>query len=431
MRRQRRTGMTLAGLMVTCVIIGILMALVSMAVGNARRRGNEVASGSNLRQIVMALEMFHDKHGKYPDDFPEGDWVQALEPYLKDLAVIECPATREEDCFTDFSTFYVTRGEDEPDKVIMSSPLLGDGTYAQVVFGNWSVRRVDTEMAEWTPPGGGDTQWVMIGDEVTGGTLAFVDGSELEIEDAMTAKLIQSFWYDDDTLYSIVRIADDSQGTVSASVHTGSRFEVVSPSLVVAALGTKFWVRTFADSEGRIRSQCGVTESKIAVRDKELNREIKLIAPPSSGEQGDDDQDGQEGDGDDGNADDGDSGGSSGGDSGGDDGSDGGSDSDDDTSGGGSTDDGGSDDGGSSDDGTDSGDDSDDGSGGGTDDGGDDNGSDDGDATNDDDEKDEDDKKSDKEAEKERKEREKEMKREMERRRKEARKAEREGKKKG
>ncbi|MGD9647450.1 MAG: DUF1559 domain-containing protein [Pirellulales bacterium] len=59
-------GFTLVELLVVVAIIGVLMALLMPAVQMAREAGRRIACGSNLRQLGIALQQFHEHYGHFP-----------------------------------------------------------------------------------------------------------------------------------------------------------------------------------------------------------------------------------------------------------------------------------------------------------------------------------------------------------------------------
>jgi len=82
-RRRTLHGFTLVELLMVIVIIGILVALVTLAVGGAVKKANQAKVLTEINQLSMALENYQQKHGSYPPN-------PGTEP------TIELPAAREQ-----------------------------------------------------------------------------------------------------------------------------------------------------------------------------------------------------------------------------------------------------------------------------------------------------------------------------------------------
>jgi prepilin-type N-terminal cleavage/methylation domain-containing protein/prepilin-type processing-associated H-X9-DG protein len=89
---------TLIELLVVIAIIAILAAILFPVFAGARKRGQQAACVSNMRQVSMALQSYvqdHDGHAPECDDTKaDGSawWWVLLHPYTKSDGVFVCPA---------------------------------------------------------------------------------------------------------------------------------------------------------------------------------------------------------------------------------------------------------------------------------------------------------------------------------------------------
>ncbi len=62
----KKSAFTLIELLVVIAIIGILAAVISVSVNNARKKGRDAKRLADMKQIMTALAMYYDKNGRYP-----------------------------------------------------------------------------------------------------------------------------------------------------------------------------------------------------------------------------------------------------------------------------------------------------------------------------------------------------------------------------
>ncbi len=117
-----RTGFTLVELLVVIGIIAVLISILIPVVNGARKRANQTACASNLRQLGQFFQMYlQDSRNKLPRVNPmpsakppvnDGPSIaKLLEPYVKtSTRVFECPAdailTETPDTPTGFTTYF-------------------------------------------------------------------------------------------------------------------------------------------------------------------------------------------------------------------------------------------------------------------------------------------------------------------------------------
>jgi prepilin-type N-terminal cleavage/methylation domain-containing protein/prepilin-type processing-associated H-X9-DG protein len=72
--RTRSSGFTLIELLTVIAIIGILAAILIPVVGKVRDSARQASCASNVRQIGQAMHLYHDDHGRFPDQ-NDGSYV--------------------------------------------------------------------------------------------------------------------------------------------------------------------------------------------------------------------------------------------------------------------------------------------------------------------------------------------------------------------
>src|ERR1700752_3886620 len=88
--RRLRRAFTLVELLVVIAIIGVLVALLLPAIQAAREAARRSQCQSNLKQVGLAMHMFHDnKKALPPSRLPcqHGTWASLIWPYLEEGAV--------------------------------------------------------------------------------------------------------------------------------------------------------------------------------------------------------------------------------------------------------------------------------------------------------------------------------------------------------
>ncbi len=87
MSSSKKTGFTLIELLVVVVIIGVIASIVIISLGQIRRKARDARRISDVRQTMLALELYYDDHLRYPEKGAVGavDSIPAssIFPYLE------------------------------------------------------------------------------------------------------------------------------------------------------------------------------------------------------------------------------------------------------------------------------------------------------------------------------------------------------------
>jgi prepilin-type processing-associated H-X9-DG protein/prepilin-type N-terminal cleavage/methylation domain-containing protein len=100
--RRPRIGFTLIELLVVLAVIAVLAAILFPVFARAREKARTAMCSSNLRQLSMAIhEYMQDwegglpefyQPGRTPEEFVSFRWYGHLSPYLRNTAILHCPA---------------------------------------------------------------------------------------------------------------------------------------------------------------------------------------------------------------------------------------------------------------------------------------------------------------------------------------------------
>jgi type II secretory pathway pseudopilin PulG len=86
-------------LLVVLAIVGVLVALIVPALGQAAAIANQTSCQNNLHQIGVVVHQYKCQYGVYPPAWQNEKcrWMDLLKPYLdKKCYVYRCPADRQQ-----------------------------------------------------------------------------------------------------------------------------------------------------------------------------------------------------------------------------------------------------------------------------------------------------------------------------------------------
>ena len=92
MKRNTRAGFTLVELLVVITIIGVMIALLLPAVQAAREAARRTTCSSNLKQIGLALQHYHDAQRAFPPGLISANrvgWGACILPYLEQAVLYD------------------------------------------------------------------------------------------------------------------------------------------------------------------------------------------------------------------------------------------------------------------------------------------------------------------------------------------------------
>lgn len=98
---RHRSGFTLIELLVVIAIIAILASILFPVFARAREKARQSACLSNVKQIVLALDMYaQDYDEMYPPGYTpfqdEPNWRDFVAPYMKNKQILVCPSQKKD-----------------------------------------------------------------------------------------------------------------------------------------------------------------------------------------------------------------------------------------------------------------------------------------------------------------------------------------------
>ncbi len=274
-------GFTLTELVITIGIIATLAGLGTVGISKVRGVNQQTKCVNNLRGISHALQLYYNDYRIFPEDGYPDDSTDTLPlstelaGYISEKKTFVCP--EDDDPFTtnnyaSYDPYYVARkSQNQGEELVLACPRHKNAKSATNLFsiGSTEISNIDTVLAngQEIPPDGTTTERTIsnINDE-----MVFADGSRAKITNTQAGYgvfLVQSVRLFDGTLYSVIRVEDE--GTVDVQVTPGSKFEVVTPSVIIGVRGTHFDVVT--TNQGNT-TDVSLTSGTVIVNDRSTGK---------------------------------------------------------------------------------------------------------------------------------------------------------------
>jgi prepilin-type N-terminal cleavage/methylation domain-containing protein len=227
----KRLAFTLIEVMIVLAVLAVLTGVMVGFAVTVRKTSQDMVCLHNLRQISTGLLMFQQEHDRIPLTDPP--LAETLAPYLNEPAVFMCPATRYPTADS-YSKYYVPRPPNQPGGFLLGCANHGDTGIIPSGFGAGKALEGKVVPVVW------NGQPVRMGDEVVGGTLKFIDGTEVAVDPDLKVVVLTSFSEDGGKTYSAIRIPKGAIGAIQVNAAHGTRFDIVSPACTAGVRGTKF-----------------------------------------------------------------------------------------------------------------------------------------------------------------------------------------------
>lgn len=275
--RRNKRSFTLLELLIIITIIAIVATFLSPVASKVVTKAKVILCVSKLKNIAYASKMYYNDYGCLPSD-QLGTLSNQLQSYIKDTDIFICPSAPKP--YTgDLQLFYVERSDnDKSDVFSIGCPYHRRHGVSVVLNHDGSAALNRSAGVYHNDP----SQIINPGDQITGGTLYFADGSTAKIKNSARVKVIESFWRNSDNrLYSIIRVdapQAQNQGQVEVQVTPGSKFEVITPAAIAGVEGTEFDVSVTEDASQYI-SDVSVDSGIVTVTTRDSNKETVRLYP--------------------------------------------------------------------------------------------------------------------------------------------------------
>lgn len=290
-----RCGFTLLQLLIVMAVIAVIATFVVSSLSRGRVTAQRAECDTHLKAIALALDAYRQENGVYPARLAD----LRTKKYLQDARLLHCPSDpRPDGTYEEFYAFREPR--DTTDLPMIVCPFHEENSRHGIqAYKGVFTTQFATQPAVLTGasgvtiehPGGEqiaaktNTQ-LHGGDRIRTGssgmaTIRFADGSTAELQKNSDVTLLQSFVqeHSDGSLFTLVR---QTWGEVTYRIHTGSKYDVVTPTAVAGALGTVFDITI--DNKGQ--TELFVSEGVVTLTTVQMTVEAPLRKKIKAGEIG-------------------------------------------------------------------------------------------------------------------------------------------------
>ncbi|MFW6158741.1 MAG: pilus assembly FimT family protein [Planctomycetota bacterium] len=259
--RRRIRAFTFPQLVMAVAVVGLLMMMSVQAMRYATKKADMQRLLNKGNHLSTCLELYHQRNNRYPDAYP-AHLEEDLAPYTDDEELFVSPAAPDAGA-EPLNRSYVTPVLGQQNTYVLSLNSESDPEHAAVVYADMSARVVKRL------PITHDGEEIEPGTVVGGGTVTFGNASTVELSEAVTATVVQSFVGDDDNSFSVVKVNRDIPGMMTAVAVGAGVVEVASDAGVTLVRGG------VADVE--FMQEDGENYAKVATRSGEVIVNGKVV----------------------------------------------------------------------------------------------------------------------------------------------------------
>jgi len=255
-RKRRGRAFSLVELLVVLGVIAAVSALSAGVIVRARQVSRGMTCANNLRQIATGLLTYYTEYEQTPS-FALTTLPTLLSNVISEPEVFVCPSSPYPTTDS-YSQYYVPREPTTATGFLLGCPnhTVENSTFG--AFGAGLTLKGKTEPVLW------NNQPVAAGSQVTGGTLAFADGTTVTINSDVNVVVLVSLDEGQGRIYSAVKLPIGSLGTIQVKAAHGTHFDVATPACTAGVRGTQFTVTT-SKSSGEYETNVAVTEGTVWV----------------------------------------------------------------------------------------------------------------------------------------------------------------------